>query len=80
MRFDGYAYNMLLHMIFGFLSNIPYIRDPSLIFIDKEGFKFYARIQDWWRRSKPFEPLTYKFLTSNMESSDILLDDRFVYY
>jgi hypothetical protein len=31
MRFDGYAYNMLLHMIVGFLSNIPYIRDLSLI-------------------------------------------------
>ncbi|MCC6057201.1 MAG: hypothetical protein LM583_11040 [Desulfurococcaceae archaeon] len=77
MRFDGYAYNMLLHRlstIFEFLSNIPFIRDLPLVFADEEGFRFYAKIQDWWRFSKPFEPLTYKFLTSNTESSDIFLD------
>jgi len=63
-----------LSMIFGFLSNIPYIRDFPLIFANEEGFRFYAKIQDWWRFSKSFEPLTYKFLTSNTESSDIFLD------
>jgi FkbM family methyltransferase len=61
-------------MIFGLLSNIPYIRDFPLIFANEEGFRFYAKIQDWWRFSKSFEPLTYKFLTSNTESSDIFLD------
>jgi hypothetical protein len=69
---------LLLHrlsVIFGFfLSNIPYIRDFPLIFVDEERFRFYAKIQDVWRFSKPFEPLTYKFLTSNTESSDIFLD------
>jgi len=72
-----HIYNILLrrlNIIFGFLSNIPYIRDFPLIFIDEEGFKFYARIQDWWRFSTSFEPLTYKFLTSNTESSNIFLD------
>jgi len=63
-----------LNIIFGFLSNIPYIRDFPLIFADKEEFRFYAKIQDWWRFSKPFEPLTNKFLTSNTGSSDIFLD------
>jgi len=72
-----HIYNILLrrlNIIFGFLSNTPYIRDFPLIFINEEGFKFYARIQDWWRFSTPFEPLTYKFLTSNVEYSDIFLD------
>jgi FkbM family methyltransferase len=63
-----------LNIIFWFLSNIPYVRDFPIVFIDKEGNKFYAKVQDYWRFSVPFEPLTYRFLIHNVERNDVFLD------
>jgi tRNA G37 N-methylase Trm5 len=63
-----------LNIIFGFLSNIPYVRDFPIVFIDEEGIRFYGKVQDCWRFSASFEPLTYRFLTLNVEKNDVFLD------
>jgi len=44
------------------------------MYIDFNRFKYYARIQDYWRFTKPFEPLTSEFLARNAEENDIFLD------
>ena len=42
-------------------------------YVDLYGFKYYVRIQDHWRFTKPFEPLTNKFLARNATESDVFL-------
>lgn len=43
-------------------ERLPLLRDLPVMFIDSEGLKYYAKVQDWWRFAKPFEPPTSKFL------------------
>jgi len=44
------------------------------MYIDFNRFKYYARIQDYWRFTKPFEPLTREFLARNADENDVFLD------
>jgi len=52
---------------------IPFLRNLPVPFVD-EGFTFYAYIQDFWRFTKPFEPLTYAFLLDHVDENDVFLD------
>jgi len=55
-------------------SMFPLLRDLPVRFTDSKGLKYYVRVQDLWRLSKPFEPLTHKFLLSNVQENDVFLD------
>ena len=52
----------VMSRVFILCSMFPLLRDLPVMFKDSEGFKYYAKVQDWWRFAKPFEPLTSKFL------------------
>uniref|UniRef100_A0A7C5YSY5 FkbM family methyltransferase n=1 Tax=Ignisphaera aggregans TaxID=334771 RepID=A0A7C5YSY5_9CREN len=64
----------IINRVFGLYSIIPFYRDFSIRFTDSQGLKYYAKIQDWWRFAKPFEPLTHKFLFEHARKSDVFLD------
>ena len=53
---------------------LPILRSLPIVFVDAEGFRYYAEVQDWWRFAKPFEPLTYEFLVKNAEENDVFID------
>ncbi|RLG79576.1 MAG: hypothetical protein DRO13_05705, partial [Thermoprotei archaeon] len=55
-------------------SKVPLLNKLTLLFIDSEGFRYYAEAQNWWRFAKPFEPLTHEFLIRNVEKDDVFLD------
>jgi len=65
---------IVISRILSLCSRLPLLRDLPAMFIDPEGFRYYAEIQDWWRFTKPFEPLTYDFLTKNAREDDVFLD------
>jgi len=52
----------------------PLLRDLPVTLTDSEGLKYRVRVQGLWRFSRPFEPLTSKFLISNVDESDTFLD------
>jgi predicted O-methyltransferase YrrM len=64
----------VMSRVFTLCSMFPLLRDLPVMFADSEGFRYYVRVQDLWRFSKPFEPLTSKFLVGNADESDIFLD------
>jgi len=55
-------------------SAVPHLRDLPMLFIDYRGLKYLAKIQDCWRFTRPFEPLTSEFLVGNAEENDVFLD------
>jgi len=71
---NGIVLSSLLSIAFRVCSTIPLLRDLPIPFIDHKGLKYFAKIQDYWRFTKPFEPLTSEFLARNAEENDIFLD------
>mgnify|MGYP000344834382 CR=1 FL=1 len=66
--------NPLIRRVFAIYNKFPLLRNLPIIFVDAEGFRYHAEIQDWWRFAKPFEPLTREFLVKNAEENDVFLD------
>jgi len=54
-------------------KKVPLMQELPALYVDYEGFKFYAKIRDYRMFVKPYEPLTHRFLASFAEATDTFL-------
>lgn len=64
----------IMNRLLSLCSNVPFLRDIPMMFVDPQGLKYYAKLQDYWRFVKPFEPLTHEFLASYSQRGDVFID------
>jgi len=64
----------IMNRLFSLCSNVPFLRDVPMMFVDLQGLKYYAKLQDYWRFVKPFEPITHEFLASYSQGGDVFID------